>query len=84
MWYVLGYLLLGWIVIYMTAAVHLMKAEFKGYAALEWWDEYHQREVYDVYYMMDFIVGSFIWPMRFVQFLAEIPWYYEQYELKTE
>lgn len=73
-------MLLGLVVIFVAALIHIIKAHTNGYRVLEWWENRHEpiRDLYDVIMI---IFGLIIWPIRFTQFLLDIPWLYEQYEL---
>lgn len=78
----LGWMLLGFVTIFIVLIIHLFRAEMKGYDALEWWKYRNEKTFSDDHLCFKFICGLFIWPARLGQFLAEIPELYETYELK--
>lgn len=84
LWYLLGYLVIGLVCIYGAAVIHLMKAEMKGYAALDFWTK-HSEELTAGATPQGFMLGMMIWPERFVNFVCNlIPEWYELYDLKDE
>ena len=83
MLYLLMYLLVGVIVICGMAAVHLVRAELKGYKAIEWWNENTPlRVVYSRQNMSNIIMGVAIWPVRTIQAFDTFKKYYDLYERK--
>lgn len=77
----IGYMLFGWVVIFIAVAIHMSKACMNGYMVFEWWKENRNSGIRNLYDLLMFMWGWFIWPIRLTQFLLEIPWLYEQYEL---
>lgn len=76
----LWYLVIGIVLIFITAFIHLVRAEQKGYEALEWWN--NQESTCDP---VSFFAGLIIWPIRLYQFIfITVPDLYETYELKNQ
>ena len=76
------WMVLGFCVIYVSAFVHLFRAEMKGYDAICWWVRTTPPVYESSNIVLLFILGLMIWPIRLYEFVSSIPQYYEQYELK--
>lgn len=77
------YLIVGFITVVGVLSIHLIRAELKGFAALDWWDKYdplygETRESF----LIKFLFGMMIWPIRVIQFMMEIDDLYEAYDHK--
>ena len=77
------YLIVGFITVFGVLSIHLIRAELKGFAALDWWDKYdplygETRESF----LIKFLFGIMIWPIRVMQFMMEIEDLYEAYDRK--
>lgn len=82
MLYILWYLVTGNILIFVVAFAHLIRAELKGYAALDWWYENGTLINSDATPASS-MLGLVIWPIRIGVFYAvSIPKLYSMYELK--
>lgn len=82
---VVMYLLAGLLSIYVVAFVHLIRAEMRGYAAIDWWNT-HKHVLFSQgksLLALRFIAGLFIWPERIADMIfVMIPDLYGEYELK--
>lgn len=81
----LWYLVIGYITIFVTIIIHIVRAELKGYEALKWFEEYSSENeiISGPNDAMDVLIGFTIWPIRELQFIfITIPKLYEAYELK--
>lgn len=83
----LFWMVLGIITAFVVSVIHLVRAESKGYNALEWWDE-HSSDLFKMYTPFDYtikcIFGLVIWPIRILSFLMiTIPELYKHYELRV-
>lgn len=84
MLYLLMYLVTGLIIIYAVALCHLIRAEMKGYAAIDYWS-IHKHEIFSQgnKLVFPFIGGLLIWPARLVNMIVVIiPDCYDVYERK--
>ena len=79
---VCAYFILGIIAIYVSAFIHLVQAEFRGYDALKFWNELLQ-DLKEEITFIKFLFGLFIWPIRFVEFWDTVPKLYNSYEFKN-
>ena len=75
------YLLVGLIAIFSAGVIHLIRAERKGYDAINWWNEHNIIAEAD-YLVLRLIFGTIIWPVRLAQFIMDLPEYYGMYDLK--
>lgn len=84
MLFILMYLIGGIICIFGVALGHLIRAELRGYAAIDWWNKYDvPMDWSDPYTYVRVIRNVCLWPIRIAEFLyIEVPKYYERYELK--
>jgi len=76
----LGYLVIGYASLFVVVMIHIIKAEKAGYDCLNWWGKHTANignQIDD-----NFIIGLIIWPVRLMQFIIDIPEYYEQYGFK--
>lgn len=80
--WLMEYLSIGLISVYLTAVVHLIRAEIKGYAACDWWNKF--KSGVGKVPISSYIFGLMIWPIRLAEFIVVIPDLYETYELKTK
>lgn len=71
-WYLLGYIILGIISIYVVTFVHVITAEISGYKALEWLER-NSDQIRAGTSKKDVIIGIFIWPIRIIEFVNNIP-----------
>lgn len=78
---IVGYLLIGLLLLYMTVLIHMVKAENAGYRCFDYWDELTSIMMEDVT-CTSFILGLIIWPIRLAEFVSYIPELYKQYELR--
>lgn len=77
------WMFIGFVAIYVAAFIHLIRAEFKGYKACEWWNINGKRILSETEQIeFKFVIGLVIWPVRIVQFWYVIPKLYEAYEHK--
>ena len=77
----LWYLVIGWMLTFTTSFIHVIRAELKGYKALEWWTNRGSSDCDPV----SFFAGLIIWPIKLCQFIfITIPDLYETYELKNQ
>lgn len=77
------YLIVGFITVVGVLSIHLIRAELKGFAAFDWWDKHdplygETRESF----LIKFLFGMMIWPIRVIQFVMEIEDLYEAYDRK--
>ena len=79
--YLLGWMLLGFVVIFTTVFIHVLMAEKRGYRALEWLGRASKKANFNTnHIVIRFIFGLLIWPVRLTQFLMKLPYYYSKYE----
>ena len=84
LWYFLGYLVLGLVLIYGAAIIHIIRGELIGYAVIDYWTK-HGEDVRDLVTGEAYILGLLIWPERFIYIVCNmIPQFYELYDLKEE
>ena len=79
----LAYLVGGYLTIFVAVLTHFIVADKQGYDVLKWWQSELSSGVFsngDT--VFDLIWGLFVWPVRLINFLINLPWYYEQYDLK--
>ena len=78
------YLIVGYVTIFCAMLIHLIRAESKGYAAIDWWDKNNPIQMYDATgtTVIRFLFGIMIWPIRVIQFLTSISDLYELYDHK--
>lgn len=82
MMYILGYIVLGLLLIYGTAYIHLIRAEMKGYAAIDWWEKNGDSITQSVT-PRSYVLGVLVWPERLYTCLMKtIPELYKLYDLK--
>lgn len=82
MMYILGYIVLGLLLVYGAAFIHLIRAELKGYAAIVWWDK-NGESIRQMVTPRSYILGVLVWPERLYTFLMKtIPELYKLYDLK--
>lgn len=81
MWILLGYLVLGLIMIYGSAFIHIVYAEMNGYECIKWWEE-HQDIIRSQINnnRVSYVYGLIIWPIRLIQFINSMPELYDQYD----
>lgn len=84
MLFMLMYLIGGIICIFCVAFIHLVKAEYNGYKAAEWWSKNNPSiDWSDLYTRIVIIVNILAWPIRIVELIfIDVPEFYEQYERK--
>ena len=79
--YLLGWMLLGFVVICTTIIIHVLMAEKRGYMALKWLGCASKKANSNTdHIVIRLIFGSLIWPVRLTQFLMKLPYYYSKYE----
>ena len=79
--YLLGWMLLGFVVIFTTIFIHVLMAEKRGYRALEWLSCASKKAKSNAdHTVIKLIFGLLIWPVRLTQFLMKLPYYYSKYE----
>ena len=79
--YLLGWVLLGFVVVFTTIIIHVLIAEKRGYRALKWLGCASKKANSNTdHIVIRFIFGSLIWPVRLTQFLMKLPYYYSKYE----
>ena len=79
--YLLGWILLGFVVIFTTIFIHVLMAEKRGYRALEWLGRASKKANFNTdHIVIRLIFGLLIWPVRLTQFLMKLPNYYGKYE----
>ena len=79
--YLLGWMLLGFVVIFTTIFIHVLMAEKRGYKALKWLSYASKKANSNTdHIVIRLIFGSLIWPVRLTQFLMKLPYYYSKYE----
>ena len=84
MLYLFEYLLTGLVLIYGTAFGHLLRAEMKGYKAIEYWSEHGGSMLSQVNNLPLAVVwGLIIWPVRYINMIMSIlPEAYNLYDRK--
>lgn len=82
MLYVLLYFIVGIVMIFGTATIHVIRAMCKGYLVVEYWEE-HMDEFHAGATKLDYVIGLIVWPIRYIRFLCYIPELYKQYELNN-
>ena len=80
------WMLYGIIGSYITALIHLIVAERKGYKALDWWEQ-HGSDIFKGYTRFQIALnvsfGLIIWPVRILEYIfVYIPDLYNHYEYK--
>ena len=83
----LQWIMNGTIAVFITALIHVVVAEFKGYEALKWWEE-HDLNIFKDHTRFEITInilfGLIIWPVRILEWLMfYIPKLYNVYERKT-
>ena len=79
--YLLGWMLLGFVVIFTTIFIHVLMAEKRGYRALKWLSCASKKANFNTdHTVIKLIFGLLIWPIRLTQFLMKLPNYYSKYE----
>ena len=79
--YLLGWMLLGFVVIFTTIFIHVLIAEKRGYRALKWLSYASKKANSNTdHIVIKLIFGLLIWPVRLTQFLMKLPYYYSKYE----
>lgn len=82
MLYIIWYLAAGLLTIYGVAFMHLVQAEMKGYAALDWWAD-NGDYINQAADPTAFVLGVIIWPVRCYEFCVQtVPELYSLYDLK--
>ena len=81
-WNIVVWMLTGLVAAFISAFVHLVKAEISGYEAIEWWDKNTPPAFRTDRNKIAFIIGLMVWPVRLCQFINNIPYYYSQYGTK--
>lgn len=79
------YLLMGPVMIFIAALIHIIKAERKGFDALSCWSELEIDSLIDEGYItkINFIVNMIFWPYRLLTLiLIDMKYFYEQYPIK--
>lgn len=77
--------IIGIVVIYAVVFIHLIIACMKGYDPTKYWENYSNSVNFsDSSFVMRFIIGMYIWPYRLIEFLANIPDLYTQYDLQDD
>ena len=80
---ILQWWIAGLIVTYIAVAAHLIRAEMKGYDAIEWHKKNTSIDGSKLIFIFRFIFGLTIWPVRFCELICEvIPHWYNEYERK--
>ena len=81
------WMVIGAIATFVVSAIHLVRAESKGYNALEWWNK-HGPAIFrgctpsDV--VLKTLFGLVIWPIRLLSFvLITVPELYKHYKLRV-
>lgn len=79
----LGWMILGFISIYGVAFIHIFKSYMKGYNSIEWWQN-HSTDLFKdgPNDMIRMLYRLIVWPIRLMEFIDQIPYLYEQYELQ--
>ena len=84
------WMVIGFITICITGAIHFYLAERKGYKCVEYWYERRIGSEHFNSYIRDCdlpiwlgcVLGLLIWPIKLYQTINEFDYYYEQYEKK--
>lgn len=79
------YVALGLASMVIAIGMHIVKAEFRGYKACEWWDTYIPAtlETFSTNEAIALCLGLIVaWPMRLVDLNRQLPELYDLYELK--
>lgn len=82
----LGWMIGGYLVVCISLMIHMFNAERKGYEAMKYLEENLYPVAIEILHSKSgiaaLVLGLLIWPVRWIQFLIDIPNYYEAYELK--
>lgn len=81
MWYLGCYYVIGIFASVIMAGIHLIKAEYKGYAALDYWDAAFPIVEKQVT-LSRFIIGWTIWPIRLWQGAVILKSMYDAYDYR--
>ena len=79
LWLVLGIASIG-----IAAVAHVILAEKRGYEALKFWGEVELEKISTREVVVKIIFGLLIWPVGLINFMMDLPKYYDMYELKDE
>lgn len=73
------WMLSGLFTISAAVTVHLIRAEQKGYNPWTYWDKENSTVFKEKHWLVKFIFGLMIWPIRLYQFVKDIPNLYDRY-----
>lgn len=74
------WMLSGLFTILATVTAHLVRADQKGYDPWTYWDKENSTVFADKLWVVKFLFGLMIWPIRLYQFVKGIPNLYDQYD----
>lgn len=81
---ILNYLASGIIILIASAAIHIVRAEKKGYKALKWWtSNLPINALENKFFISYLIVCLIVWPIKVIRFLMHVSEYYRLYEHKN-
>ena len=79
--YLLGWMVLGYISVFVALMIHLLRAINNGYDPVDFWNNYiADFKGNTKFKAIKLIFGLIIWPVRLIQFLTWIPELYEMYD----
>ena len=79
MWYIGCYYVIGILALNVMVAVHLIRAEYKGYAALEYWETVRP-ELEKHVTISKLLIGWTLWPVRMLQGRVLLKEMYDVYD----
>ena len=79
MWYIGCYYVIGILALDVMVAAHLIRAEYKGYAALEYW-ETGRPELERHVTISKLLIGWTLWPVRMLQGRVLLKEMYDVYD----
>jgi hypothetical protein len=79
-WFIVGYIVSGIVVIVSVSVLHIIMAEKAGFKCLEWWTE-NESFINKNTTVLDIMIGVVIWPIRTIHFVCQkVPALYELYD----
>lgn len=79
MWYIGAYYVIGILAVTIMVTVHLIKAEVKGYAAIDYWNTVGP-ELEKQITIAKLLIGWTIWPVRLLQGRVLLKEMYDVYD----
>lgn len=72
---------IGVICIYAAVLTHIVRAELRGYNAIEFWRNFTLR-FKTIETVAQFLWGCTVWPVRLYQFAKDSKYYYTKYSMR--